>query len=411
MPLLEQGISKIPGLTNISNRTVDVPTFTADDFPNGFQIIEYEEGQQRNRDNYNGRDEIPGSRDIILKGPFMPHIPFTFGGEQRVQTKYYPGNPEPTVHIMGGKEDDLIIKGHFRLKDFSRSYVTANNDANLKQTSENQNVRQTAIAYQELIDQMRLRGNVVHLVMGAWSRWGFIKSVKFDLNTIADISYTIEFIITGFSKPSNIKLASGSSDNLSDPNAALITNAAAAISKMSAFPKTMPLGLAANLNAEIGKVAAAIKVVTDFVSGALNDADQLQASLNRAIGLIKTARTAIYQSAFRINQIATSVSSLGSTFVTEWEKTKGTILSVNHMQNMKGTYYDLQGFLASLQAQLDAMRKQIPLQRYIVKNNDTLQAISSRYYATPDHWDAIYSHNNLQTTQLVIGTILEIPRL
>lgn len=400
MPLLESALSNVPGLKNITTQKPKTQNFVSDDYKDGFLIEEFENGKSKNG----------GREDINLTGPFMPHQPFTFGGEQRLVSTYYPGNSEPTVQVMGSKENDLTIKGELRLKKFKRIYKSTTDDAGSPSLTETE-VRQIAQEFQELIDAMRIRGNLVRLSMGEWQRWGFIQSVSFDLYTLAKITYEIKFLIVGFNQPINTKLSQGHDDNLIKPNKDLTDAALGAIAGMQQFPPTMPRTISEFLNQEIGQVASAINLVTGFVNEALSDAEQLNNSLNRAIGLIKNARAVISQSARRINSISLSFSSLGSSVLSEWQKTTATVKSVNHIHDMRGSYTDLASMLAGLQARFEALRKTIPLQRYRVVNGDNLQKISTKFYNTPDHWQDIYDHNKLTDTQLVVGSVLEIPKV
>jgi LysM repeat protein len=401
MPLLDQALSLIPGLKNITTQQPQNPNFQADDFAEGFTIKEYVNGSPRN-----GSDKP----DLVLKGSFMPHQPFTFGGEQHMNTTWYPGNSEPTVQVLGPKEKNLTIKGEFRLKKFKRVYSHGKNDQGIPEMTETQ-VRQIAVEYQEQLDQMRIRGNLLHIQMGEWKRWGFIQSVSFDVRTLADITYEVEFMISGFTKPLNTKIARGYDDNLKAPNQALIDGALAAISAMSQFPKDIPRSLSDFLNQQISLVAGAIGIVTGFIDDVVGDAEKITASANRAIGLIANARATISSSARRIDAVSTSVSNLGSSVSDQWAKTKVTVQAVGHMHDIKTYYASLASMLAALQAQYASLAKTVPLQRYLVVAGDSLQKISNKFYGTPDHWQEIYDHNKLTSTSLVVGSVLEIPKV
>ena len=64
-----------------------------------------------------------------------------------------------------------------------------------------------------------------------------------------------------------------------------------------------------------------------------------------------------------------------------------------------------------MQAQYEALALTTPKARYKCIIGDTLQNISVRFYGISDHWIDIYSHNNLETTQLNAGQVLEIPNV
>jgi nucleoid-associated protein YgaU len=67
--------------------------------------------------------------------------------------------------------------------------------------------------------------------------------------------------------------------------------------------------------------------------------------------------------------------------------------------------------LARLQKQFEAIARTTPLARHRVKDGETLQRISIKFYNTADNWKKIYDHNKLTSTQLTVGTVLEIPRV
>jgi nucleoid-associated protein YgaU len=383
------------GLKAITTKKVTQPTFVADDFPDGFVILEYKDGRPQSAD------------QVVLKGQFMPHQPFTFGGEQRLVKEYYPGNSEPTVQVLGPKESDLKIKGGFRIKGLKRQYGQDSGGTSIEAAQ----VREFALQYQELIDAMRLRGNLVKITMGHWHRWGFIENVSFDMKTKADIAYEISFFIVGFNPPKNSKILTSSDDNLIQPNKDLTNAALAAISKMQQFPTDMPQSIADFLNGEISKVAAAISLATNFVNSIVTSAEQIEASVNRAIGLLKNARSTISSTGRRINAIATDFTSLGASVTNEWQKSIATVKSINHINDMRGNFQTLAASLAALQAKMIALQTTVPAFRHLVRDGDTLQKISTKYYNTPDNWQKIMEHNKLTTTVLTSGTVLEIPKL
>jgi len=66
--------------------------------------------------------------------------------------------------------------------------------------------------------------------------------------------------------------------------------------------------------------------------------------------------------------------------------------------------------LAAMLANFTKIAQSVPKARYVVKSGDTLQKISQKFFGNPDHWNAIYKHNQLTTTVLTAGVILEIPK-
>lgn len=402
MPLIDDAVGNQlsrAGVSGVTSRQVKKPTFEADDYSEGFQILEYENGAPKEADK------------VILKGPFMPHVPFTFGGSQRLVKEYYPGSSEPTVQVLGPQENELTITGRIYLKKFKKKN-TVKVDNNGVSEEKEINLRAAAIELQELIDAMRIRGNLVYITLGhSWKRWGFIESCNFELKTATDIKYEIKFFIAGFNQPKNCKIIKAPDPIVIKPNKELTDALLAATNNLKAFPDTMPRTLAEYMNDQINTVASAIKIVTGFVDDALKTAEQINASANRAIGLIRNARATISQAKRRIGTIAHDVSTLGSSVSSAWNRQSATVNNSIHIHKARAEFANLSVLLAALQARFEGLRTTVPMVRHLVKSGDTLQKLALKYYNNSDNWDLIYKHNKLSTTELVVGTVLEIPKI
>ena len=363
------------------------------DFDAGFKIIEIVNGKEQPAD------------QVLLVGPFMPHVPFTFGGSQQIVKEFYAGSSEPTVQVLGPREADLVVRGHLKTKRLKDSPVNSDGDRN-------QTLRNAAREYQELIDAIRLRGNLVRLSLASeWVRYGFVESVSFDLATLADIKYEIRFSIVGFNPPSNCKFVEDTASNVQKPNKDVTNAAAAALVEVSNIPDDMPLTIADQLNEIIGDVDDVVATVTYFVDDIISDAEQLTNSANRALGLIKYARAFVSSSARRVGLISLATANLGAKFSSEAQKTSATIKNVNSIYRIRTSFTSLAAQLAALQAQFSALSKTVPLRRHLVRNGDNLQRLAIQYYNNADLWKRIYDHNKLRSSELSVGTVVEIPKV
>lgn len=331
---------------------------------------------------------------FTLYGNFMPLIPFTFGGTQEIKKDYYPGNSEPVVQVLGPRENDLVIKGHFRTKRFKSAEL-----------------RLAAQEYQEQVDAVRLRGNLLKISLGEWIRYGYLKECVFELNRLTDISYSLSFDIVGFNPPKDCKLIPDKDDNLISANRDIIAKAATELAAYRNFPSSMPRTLEDFLNAQINTVAAAINLVTGFVDGILSDAESINRSANRALGLIKNAQSTISVTGRRVGALEVSFTALGVGFASASDQTVATYDNVRHFHKMQRGMTSLTLLLAALREKYKKIIESVPIKRHLVKDGDNLQRISILYYNDGDMWKKIYDHNKLTTTELVSGTVLEIPRL
>jgi hypothetical protein len=358
------------------------PAPFGNDFPKGMTITEVIDGAERKLE------------AVQLVGRFAPIQPFEFGGEQRIVREEYPGSSEPTIQVLGPKEDEVTIKIEMRTNKFRG----------------NPSLRAAAQEYQELIDAMRIRGNLVKIVLGEWKRYGFIKRCKFRLYTLQKIDAEITFEISGFNQPKGWRIITDGDQNVNKPNKEVTNAAASALESARNFPSTMPLTALDIFNNAIGSVADAVSKVTNFVDGIVDDADKLVGSANRAIGLIKNARATISRAKRNIGAIANNAAGLGGSFTSAAQGAINLISNTDHTAKTIRDFSNLSILLATLQARMQQYVSQVPFRRHLVRQGDTLQNVSMKYYNTADNWKRIYEHNKLSKTDLVIGSILEIPK-
>lgn len=382
--VVDQGLQSV-GLGGVTKRQVRRPLYIGGDFPEGLRIVELIDDREQMAD------------EIVLAGVFAPHQPFEFGGEQRLVREDYAGSSEPTVQVLGPKEDNTPIRGTLKSKFFK--------------DDDQHSLRLAAAEYQELIDAMRIRGNLVKITLGEWRRYGFIEKCKFKMRTTTDIDYEIEFMVVGFNPPSNCRFVDRANDDLTAPNKEITSAAAAALDSARTYPDEMPRTISDFLTDQISAVASAISVVTGFVDGILSDVEQVTASANRAVGLIKYARATISRTVRRVGAITTTVEGLGSSFASEAQKAAATVKNINHINRTQRDFSNLSALLSSLQARFASIASSIPQFRHLVVEGDSLQKIAIKYYNNADNWKRIYDHNKLRSTELQIGAILEIPRL
>lgn len=376
------------------------------DFPDGFQVTELVGGEEPAR----------GTEDdytFVLLGAFMPQMPFQYGGEQKIVKEYYPGNPQPTVQMLGAREANTKITGTLRGKKLTADLAGA--------------CEETAKAF----DILRRRGSLLRLELGEWVRYGFLEKSDFKMKTLQEIDYELDFLIIGDTKPVDDFFTATSSTIPTADNSAL--QDANELFKNMKPPGDMPSSIAGTINALINDVASAVNLVTDFVDAVISEAQDIQKSLNRAIGLVKNAQASISIYKRQIGSLALYVgtASLKSNAAVV-SRTKQMLNAHFLLEALHATarplfappaYLNgvplqsasvqstttLDSLLASMRAQFESLRASTPKFRHLVKLGQTLQQISQQYYKTPDNWGKLYDHNKLTSTALVEGTVLEIP--
>lgn len=353
------------------------------DFPDGFEITEYVEGQS--------------SSYLQLVGNFMPMQPFPWQTEQRIAKEYYPGNPEAVGHMLGVKQGDLTIRGRFKDKRFKDpAYYGVS--------------YQFALALDELVK----RGNLLKFGFegpaGKWIRWGFLEKTDFKMNKLSMVDYELTFFVVSDTQPVNNYFAADEKQAPSSVNFNLINAATDFNANYSSVPTSVPSSIADKMNQLINGVAQNVNLVTNFVQTIITTAGDVAASANRALGLIKNARASISKMGRDIDNVAHTFTSL-STATAPAQRTRDTYRNFQYLHEARAATVPMSAYLAQMQAMFTALAQQIPKARYRVKDGDTLQNISMKFYGSADYWSKIYDHNRLQTTVLVNGTVLEIPKL
>ena len=366
------------------------PTLLDEDFPEGFIITPIKDGVDQKKD------------EVQLNGNMIPHAPFTFGGKQRIVRNDYPGHSEPTVHVLGSMETDMVIRGRLYVKRIQRD---------LSQGPP-RNFRAMAREQQKRLDLLRIQGLLCRFTLGTWQRFGFVEETTFDFKTAADITYQIKLFIIGFNAPTDCKALKISRTIPFDINKDLAAAASqfqtTQSEKLAAAQASFKRSFFDQMNAAIGEVAEAVGLVTGFVDNVLSVADDVKTTISRAQGLIKNAKAKIssYQRAVG------AFNPVGNDFN---PAPVGISTGYSNAEFITGSQFTvsatLLGLLARLSDQLSQFRELTPQRRHRISDGDTLQKLAVKFYGDADAWEEIYDHNNLGSTELVVGDILEIPRL
>lgn len=342
--------------------------------------------------NQAGRPALSSSI-VHLKGDSLPHQPFVYGGQQKLVKDYYPGNSEPTVQVLGPRENNVTIKGRFKSKKFK-----------FEDKAQRELYRGYALEIQQLIEYIRVNGFLCELKLGEWVRWGFIEEANFDFKTVADIDYSVTFSIVGFAPPKDYIIVKSTGEIPFDINRKLLSQLAA----LQGFrpPSTIKRGFADQINDAISEIAEAVNLVTGFVDNVLATVDSLKGSVARAQGLIKNARNKCTSYQRRIGLSSPEGDfAKGAGF-----GVSGAYLNARFIHQTNFQVFSIVALLAALSAQIAKITETVPLARHRVKSGDTLQALAMKFYKDSDKWQPIYDHNKLLSTTLTVGQVLEIPR-
>ena len=383
MGLLETAGGAAAGLGNLlpNNPFAAGPdlesVFRASDFDKGFQIKELGAGGQ----------------SFDLKGHLMPEVPFIFGGELRHIKEFYSGNPEPVIHILGSSEDDLVVSGRLWDKKFNSS-----NFGGLSARDE----RGVASQIEQELTAFRRRGKLLEIKLGEYKMYCFMVKANFEMKNLGDMRYTLTFSLSGPNEPQRDQFAGTPFAVPTVANEQLKT--ALAAFELQVTPGVVPRSISEILDEVVGSVAGVVASVTGFVDGIVSEAEAIQNSIFKVKGLIIHAKSTILQQHRRIGRIkmreALQDVELTARY-TSWSYNTSQVSQMNNFQDL----------LSQLRASFEQFIFSVPLTRYMVVEGQTLQGISQKFYDTPENWKEIKDHNNIGSTDLTKGLIIEIPRL
>jgi len=401
-----------------------IPDYRGPDFPEGFVITEYGPG-------------LAELKEIKLLGRMSPRQPFAYGGTQALVKEWYPGNSEPTVQVLGAREDTTKITGRFQAKHY------ANPPGQMGEM-----FRSIPQMMADEMDGLRKRGNLCKFTLGEWVRWGFVEKTDLKMKTLADFDYDIDLFIIGDKPPSECKFVEEEFGLPLDLNSELM-KAAADMEANALMPfEAFSPGLFFEINALIGDVATALSVVTKFVDGVLGAAENAQKLAKKAVGLVKYAQAKI--SKYKAQVGALNAYSFKDDLASTWSETNAVMSAKYVMQQQTATSKaptlsaaqqaaaqaktaayavnvstsqkaaavsggkSIDQILAQMKNQFAflALSLGIPKARHLVKSGDSLETISMKYFATVDKWKSIYDHNKLTDSNIapLVGSVLEIPK-
>lgn len=343
---------------------------------------------------------------LLLAGNMMPFVPFEFSTEQKISEKFYPGNPEPSVQVLGSREAPLTVKG--RLHDKRQ------NDGN-----------QIAYSTKNVLEAICRRGNMVRISLGDdFVRYGFLVEASFAMRNRTSMEYTLKFFLVSDTEPTQNPIIDGKKTLPRDLTAELQKINENMASNMLLYPDGYPTDIFDRINETISDVSEQVAQVTKFIDSIISAGEKTSAALNRAVSLIASAKSFVHKSAQRVAiiQLDAGVRSRTLTEGTTYPLTERAYPGMKK-QNLTSGYraakstLNTQREMASMQLllmkvsdQLQAYLDSVSVTRHLVKAGETLQQISVKYYRDVDGWSRIYNHNKLSSTTLTEGTILEIPK-
>lgn len=366
--------------------------------------------------------EVTGPlRAVILRGRSLPYRGVPWEGEQRIELKWFPGNPVAQSQVLGvtllpttleGMWKDAFLadpESRAQLVNFAPVGPAGTPGSRLvggqSFTSSVAVPGQTGFAerartLRDALDLIWRSGQLLRVEWGSMVRYGHLKRAAWTHEREEDIRWEMEFVWTGtaLAAPRPKKPLALSPFNLSSTMAASLAAVEAALAKV--YSK-VPVVLAG---------AAALTSTVDGYLDALDGITKLAFVPAAVLGGLLQQCTQIKQSALAI---ATTVRQLPPAYQAQSEGQDPAKTNTAQEAAQAVLYNLLQlGLLAADQyAELARLQNDGVLGYAVVAGNETLRDLATRFYGDPGSWTYIASANGLKTSAPPAGTVVVIPEI
>ena len=347
---------------------------------------------------------------LQLSGRAMPYQGFELEGTMTAEFTWYPGNPVASAQMLGSKEKATTLKGMWKDK-FIRS-VTDENIA-----VEPQAValfdRQQVVSVIDLcakVDKIRLAGQPVRVEWGELVRVGILIRFKQNWIRFEDVEWEMEFQWTsrgGKQKPVTIPHVVTASSFAKDLQT-FSDNLFVALKPPAEFQAAD--AFVAQLDAAAADIEDAVGAVANSVANTVSLVSVVDDASARALASAESVKNAA-------GSIMTTVESFPPLDViksaTPEDLTLGDALQAdNYSRGIKTAARALQAFASSsgddLRASLD---KDTLLAAFVARGPMDLRDVSQRYYSTPNEWRRLLTYNALDSSRLVAGDLVLVPKI
>ena len=403
--------------------------------------------------------EQSGERNTLrLVGRALPYRPMSFEGSMRAEFAHYPGNPIATVQILGPQEGTTSINGMWKdrfIKTTSNLGIPI-----LGQTGKayyNGSIVDNVSDLVKFADSFRRRGQLLEVSWGDIVRQGIMTKFKQTWLRAEDVEWEAEFtwmsqgedeLPIAFNLLSNladlinsvVSLVNSLLDAISelkDEFAAiaswinavnnLIDSITAAVSGLVDLAKQIA-NVAVAPFAIVGNMIAACQTIADNCKELVKVFESLPSRMARAVGFDPAVAAA------KLAEVAgEAVSAVtGGTADATKKTTTGTAgndpkSGTDPNNETQAQVYAAERAIrkakrAALKLRAEAARRQLELitqstdqstllATIIARDGQDLRDVSTKFYGSPNEWIRLRAYNGFNTSRLIAGDIVLVPRL
>lgn len=386
---------------------MDLLTTATNSFGFNVDSDDYEDSRVSSADSFIIEEKTGDGRLISLEGRALPIGPYTLEGEQRIEVTHYPGNPIGTAQVFGAKENETSVSGRWSDRFLKQTAV----DGTIVESPgrvllQGQQI-QTVVEAIDLIDDVRMRGQLVEVRWGPRVRQGFLRRFKqtWKRREVCEWEMGFEWISRGErAVPVGFNIAP-TMDTIGSGLSSLVSDLLDAVDAGFA--------LLQSVYSTIDNLTDAIQEGMDTISGAIDlarafttlpqDVQQKVSAALDTIGDDCTELISFMQSAPPRAMLAKAVDdvSLGEAVeASSWSSgVREAALAlrteaVNQQEALSQTYGE-----------------EDILDIFVAQENTDLRDVSTRYYGTAEQWTRLMTYNGLVDSKLSAGMEIIVPTL
>lgn len=340
---------------------------------------------------------------IVLRGRAMPYRGVETGGDQRIRTTWYQGNPKASQQIMGSTLSPTTFTGTWKSKFLRVAFDDRNADVELDGSPEalvvasGRQDSNPASLVVSVFERLRDRGKEVRVVWGDIIRYGLLQSFTPTWDRLEDVAWSATFEWNG--RVERVPRTS-MAVTFGKPTQTALVRADDALVRM---PRTVEGPARRDVLSRSNAVRGRALEVIGYAR---------QASATVAVPLRVVQGMAASVSAMRQSAEAAVVDLLSVPY--EAFTIFDTVRDVFAVEDFRRT---LGLETEALEARALRERNEVQSMRVELRNATaircgtatTLQALSAKYYGTADDWPLIAEANGMNTPAVPAGALVFVP--
>ena len=390
-------------------------------------------------------EQTAPNRAIVLRNRSLPHYPATWGGDNRVAIKYFPGNPVATAQVIGPTYTPSVFKGRWSdaflyqgpapqslalrtlgfqgggsesagiLRNFPALAASAAPPALSGQVISggstfisgggipgSSGLAQRARVLRDAFDLLRRSGQLLKVQWGSLVRFGFLTRTAWEHDREEDIRWEMEFAWIGdTAAPPRIVPPSRFSPLSLLRLLQSLLDAITGLLSLYAFVAQTYFQRVLSRIASLGSsVVAFLETLRKFTSFALLPA--------QALGSIRQQLTRIKLAARDL------LSSLRNIPAAYGAQKRGSQIDADSCTDFAAAIIfavtKLGGAVSDAYQQIAGLENSDVLGVHVMVEGTTLRDVATQFYGTPDGWPRIAEYNSLPGSLAPTGAVLRIPK-